>query len=129
MTALFADSARCADSVLGRSLVGLTEGLRAELLATGLPVTLVLTHEGEEEAVLAQRIHDALRDGPLYALPSSATDERITSVFDPWLEALSRTPSDLALPPLGPMGEVYRQQAEGTKAPDQSSSSASQNTG
>ncbi|CAM5602625.1 Dihydroanticapsin 7-dehydrogenase OS=Streptomyces griseorubiginosus OX=67304 GN=bacC_1 PE=3 SV=1 [Streptomyces griseorubiginosus] len=90
-TALFADSARCADSVLGRSLVGLIEGLRAELLARRSAVTLVLTHEGEEEAVLAKRIHDALRDGPLYALPSSATDERVASVFDPWLEALART--------------------------------------
>lgn len=127
-TALFADSARCADSVLGRSLIGLTEGLRAELLATGLAVTLVLTHEDEEEAVLAKRIHEALGDGPLYALPSSATDERITSVFDPWLEALARTRSDLALPPLGPMGEAYRLEAEGTKAPDQSSSSAPQST-
>ncbi|WP_211282544.1 SDR family oxidoreductase [Streptomyces griseorubiginosus] len=119
-TALFADSARCADSVLGRSLVGLIEGLRAELLARRSAVTLVLTHEGEEEAVLAKRIHDALRDGPLYALPSSATDERVASVFDPWLEALARTPSDVALPPLGPMGEVYRLEAEDMKAPDPS---------
>jgi NADP-dependent 3-hydroxy acid dehydrogenase YdfG len=108
VTALFADGTRCADSVLGRSLVGLTEGLRAELLATGVPVTLVLTHEGEEDAALAWRIHEAVREGPLYALPAAETEERVTSLFGTWLEALARTPSDLALPPLGPMGEVYR---------------------
>jgi NAD(P)-dependent dehydrogenase (short-subunit alcohol dehydrogenase family) len=105
---LFADSARCADSVLGRSLAGLTEGLRAELLATQATVTLVLTGEGEEAAALGRRIRAALQVGPLYSLPDSVTEERVTRVFEPWLEELARTPSDSALPPLGPMGEVYR---------------------
>jgi NAD(P)-dependent dehydrogenase (short-subunit alcohol dehydrogenase family) len=105
---LFADSARCADSVLGRSLVGLTEGLRAELLATQAKVTLVLTGEGEEAAALGRRIRAALHAGPLYSLPDSVTEERVTRVFEPWLEELARTPSDSALPQLGPMGEVYR---------------------
>ncbi|MGI5132460.1 SDR family oxidoreductase [Pseudonocardia sp. CA-107938] len=105
---LLADSARCADSVLGRSLVGLTEGLRAELLATQPKVTLVLTREGEEAAALGRRIRAALHVGPLYSLPDSVTEARVTRVFEPWLEELARTPSDSALPPLGPMGEVYR---------------------
>lgn len=123
-TALFADSTRCADSVLGRSLVGLTEGLRAELLATGTAVSVVFTGEGEEEAVLARRIQEALRDGPLYAFPASETDEHVTTVFGPWLEVLARTPSDLALPPLGPMGEVYRLEIDGAMAPDRPEISA-----
>lgn len=114
-TALFADSWRSADSVLGRSLMGLTEGLRAELLAAGANVTLVFTQEGEDEALLAQRIGEALRDRPLYSLPDSETERRIANVFGPWLEALAGTPSDLALPPLGPMGEVYRTDVQDAK--------------
>lgn len=107
LSALRADSGKCADSVLGRSLVGLTEGLRAELLAAGTKVSLVFVGEDEDRDVVAERVRDALRDGPLHSLGASA-DECIKDAFGPWLDELARTPSDLALPPLGPMGEVYR---------------------
>jgi NADP-dependent 3-hydroxy acid dehydrogenase YdfG len=108
MTALFADSERCANSVLGRSLLGLAEGLRAELLATQARVAVVFARDGEEPAALGRRIREALRDAPLYSLPASVSGARIEGLFRPWLEALADTPSDLALPALGPMGEVYR---------------------
>jgi len=107
-TALFADATRCGDSVVGRSLVGLAEGLRAELLVTGVKVSVVFAGEDEEQEVVAQRVIGALRGGRLYALPASATGERITQLFGPWLDALARTPSDHSLPPLGPTGELYR---------------------
>jgi len=107
LTALCADSRKCADSVLGRSLVGLVEGLRAELLAAGTKVSLVFAGEDEHADVVAARVRDAVREGPLHSLDASA-DECIRDAFGQWLDELARTPSDLALPPLGPMGEVYR---------------------
>lgn len=108
LTALFADQARMGDSVLGRSLVGLAEGLRAELLHTGVPVTILLTESAEDEGTLAHRIDDVIESGPLYALPASISRSDISDVFDTWLGALAETPSDLALPEMGPMGGVYR---------------------
>ncbi|TWB46963.1 hypothetical protein [Nitrospirillum viridazoti] len=112
--ALFSDSSRCATSVLGRCLVGLAEALRAELLSTATRVSIVIADEREDEVCLAGRIEEALNQAPLYMLPASVTATHISAVFDPWLQALAGTASDHALPPLGPMGEVYRAELDRT---------------
>jgi hypothetical protein len=102
-TAFFADTDRCADSVLGRALLGFAEGLAAELLHTPLRVSIILADSPADD-VFAR----ALGSSPLYALSTEATEQRVTDTFAPWLDELARTPSDLAMPPMGPMGEVYR---------------------
>ena len=107
-SALIADPKRAADSVLGRCLIGLAEGLRAELLRFDFPVSIVMTEPEDDERSLAQRMDEALRSGSLYVLPPSISTDDISAIFDPWLDALADTPADLALPGLGPRGEVYR---------------------
>jgi NAD(P)-dependent dehydrogenase (short-subunit alcohol dehydrogenase family) len=107
---LISDARRAGESVLGRSLLGLFEGLRAELLPTDVRVSVVLSDEGETEAELVRRIEATLARMPLYALPGSVTRADIESAVGPWLDELARTPADLALPPAGPMGEVYRRE-------------------
>lgn len=115
LSAFFADDGQCADSVLGRALMGLAEGLRAELLPTAVRVSIVLTDGADDDAVLTDRITEALLGAPLYAVSPAATEHRVGDVFAPWLDALSRTPSELGMPPMGPMGEVY-QSAKGHSA-------------
>ncbi|PRY18316.1 SDR family NAD(P)-dependent oxidoreductase [Kineococcus rhizosphaerae] len=113
VSALSADPGRCADSVSGRTVLGLAEGLRAELLGGGVLVSVVLAGDDEPDDALADRIDRAVADGPMYSLPPSFTSARIDEIFAPWLDELSRTISDVALPPLGPQGEVYREAAAG----------------
>lgn len=107
-TALFADPARCADSVVGRSCLGLIEGLAAELRPGPTVVTIVFTEDDEDEASLGLRIDSALHGAGLFSFPAGDYGSRVRALFLPWLDALSRTSSDTKLPPLGPMGEVYR---------------------
>ncbi|WPO86863.1 SDR family NAD(P)-dependent oxidoreductase [Herbiconiux sp. KACC 21604] len=125
LASLIADPGRAADSVLGRSLIGLTEGLRAELLGTGVAACLVLTGPDDDARSIAERIGEALETGAFYTLPPSTTAAHIAAVFDPWLEGLAATPSDLALPPLGPMGEVYRAELRDAVADGPSTTPAS----
>jgi hypothetical protein len=105
--ALFADPARCADSVVGRSCLGLIEGLAAELLPGPAVVTIVFTEDDEDEASLGLRIDSALHEAALFSFPAGDYGSRVRALFQPWLDALSRMSSDMELPPLGPMGEVY----------------------
>lgn len=101
--AFFADARHCADSVLGRALMGFAEGLAAELLPTPVGISIVLANGTADEPFAR-----ALRSSPLYAVSAKATEQRVADTFAPWLDELARTPSDLAMPPMGPMGDVYR---------------------
>ncbi len=79
ISALRADPVRCAESVSGRTVLGLAEGLRAELLGGGVLVSVVLTDRAETEGALAARLDRAVADGSMYSLPPRARPHGSTS--------------------------------------------------
>jgi len=102
-----------AQSVLYRSILGLMEGLRAELLPTQARVSIVFTDQQEPLDDLAQRLSATIAARSMYSLPSCFDVAAIRAVFEQMTEALAQTPSDARLPPAGPMGEVYREAVGG----------------
>lgn len=98
-------------NVLARALLGLMEGLRAELQETGLAVS-ILFHDGEaeeEEAALADRLTKIVETGDFYRLSRALDRRAIQAYFEPILLALSETTSGPPLPDIGPMAAVYLQ--------------------
>jgi len=102
-----------AKSVLYRSVLGLIEGLRAELLPTQARVSVVITDPREGLDGLAQRLAVTIADRAMYSLPACFDVAAIRAIFEQMSKALAQTPSDARLPPAGPMGEVYREAISG----------------
>lgn len=98
-------------AILGRSLLGLFEALRAELRQTSARVTLCITDADEAPAVFEARLRCLLDDKPFYSLPASIDERSLMQYFTPLEEALARTPLGMPLP-AGPQGEVYRSSAD-----------------
>lgn len=100
------------NNVLDRALLGLMEGLRAELQDTQVAVS-ILFHDGdaEDEAALAGRLAGLLQTGDFYSLSPSLGQDAIQAYFEPILLALSETSSGRPLPDIGPMAAVYLQKA------------------
>lgn len=106
---LLPDAERGSAAVLGRSLLGLFESLRAELRQTPTRVTICMTDSDEPSVAFHERLRGVLSRRPFYSLPASITPEQIESYFAPMLDALARTPRGTPLP-AGPQGEVYHLQ-------------------
>lgn len=104
--ALLPDANPGSAGVLGRALVGLFEGLRAELRLTTTRVTLVITDPEESSQAFHARLRHVLARRPLYSLPESVDRRTVEQYFAPLLDALARTPLGIPLP-AGPQGEVY----------------------
>jgi hypothetical protein len=103
---LIPDPLRGPASVLGRGVLGLFEGLRAELRKTAARATVFLLHERERADEMGRRLADALISRPLYSMPKQLPPEAIESYFGPLKASLRATPAGKPLP-AGPMGEVY----------------------
>lgn len=97
-----------AAAVLHRSVLGLVEGLRAELLGTDARASILFADPQESAGSLGQRLIAIAESRAMYSLPDDVDAEAIDSAFRPLLAALVATPIDPRLPPAGPMGEVYR---------------------
>jgi hypothetical protein len=106
--ALLVRSGAGAQSVLYRSLLGLMEGLRAELLSTQARVSVVFNDPREQLDALARRLASTIGDRSMYSLPARFDVATLRATFAQMSEALAQTPSDARLPPAGPMGEVYQ---------------------
>jgi hypothetical protein len=96
-----------ASAVLGRALLGLLEGLRAELHQTSTRVTICIIDAAEPAAVFKQRLQNVLHTRPFHSLPASVDGRAIEQYFAPMMAALAQTPAGIPLP-AGPMGDVYR---------------------
>lgn len=105
--ALVHDPERGPGSVLGRGLLGLFEGLAAELRRTATRVTIFLTDKGEPDAILRARFATARQRRPLYAPPAALSPAVVRDYFRPIAAALRATPAGAPLP-AGPMGAIYR---------------------
>ncbi len=94
--------------VLLRALVGLGEALRAEVLESGVGVTLAFyATERESEEVLAARLASVLPSTPLYSLAPGFARDTINTYFASMIEALGATSAGPPLPDIGPMAAVY----------------------
>jgi len=107
--ALLPRSGAAAHAVLYRSVLGLMEGLRAELLSTQARVSIVFTDRREGIDGLTPRLAATIADRSMYSLPACFDLAAIRASFEQLNNALAQTPSDARLPPAGPMGEVYRE--------------------
>jgi hypothetical protein len=109
--ALVQDPALGPGSVLGRGLLGLFEGLAAELRRTATRVTIFLRHDEEHDESLRARVADALRSRPLFSLPAAVSQATIRGYYRPIAATLRATPAGAPLP-AGPMGAIYRAAVE-----------------
>jgi hypothetical protein len=97
-----------AAAVLHRSVLGLMEGLRAELLGGDARASILFADPVESASSLGGRLIGIAASRAMYSVPQGFDAEAIDSSFRPLLTALATTPIDPRLPPAGPMGEVYR---------------------
>jgi len=107
-SALLPDGVQGTAAVLGRSLLGLFESLRATLLLGRTRVTICFTAANESVEVFQTRVSGALRSRPLYSLPASLEHPEIDDYFSALLRELAAAPRGTPLPGVGPQAKVYR---------------------
>ena len=107
-SALLPDGVQGTSAVLGRSVLGLFESLRATLLLGRTRVTICFTAANEPVEVFQTRVSGVLRSRPLYSFPASLGRQEIGDYFSPLLRELAAAPRGTPLPGVGPRAEVYR---------------------
>ncbi|QUD90193.1 hypothetical protein [Phenylobacterium montanum] len=94
--------------VLQRSIIGMTEALRAELQDSAISVGLVFYDSADSSYDgLARRLARALSATRMYSFSGDITRERINAYVGPMLQAIDQATAGAPLPDIGPMGAVY----------------------
>ncbi|MFJ6651436.1 hypothetical protein ACIQLJ_01400 [Microbacterium sp. NPDC091313] len=97
------------DPVVLRSLLGMAEALRAELLPTTAQLSILFHAAGEDGTALLARAVDLADSGEMYGMSHDLTAERISAYFAPMRRAIADAPAGSPLPDIGPMAQVYTQ--------------------